>query len=418
MSIAVSGGGSVAVETEAMLLARRDLLELDARIDTVREQLRDAASTAAAISAGAVRLIRHAEDELAAARRDAQALVKELELAAEGYGWAERVVLAQESLLARLAGPLPALAELMLAFGIDSAQHDAISFSDPWLVRALRELADSVSLPGLLMLVRALPGDALDETPVTVARASAPHSAPPPCGFADLAKRIPAAGAGSPQVRVERYRLPDGENRWVVYSAGTIDWSLEARGEPWDDTSNVVGVAGGSAGSTRAAILALKRAGWKPGEPVVPVGHSQGGIVATAIATSGIAPTPMLVTFGSPTAGVAAPGTVDVAVEHTDDPVPPLGGSPRPIVDERLLVREPAPNARAGAAGLPSHAMTGYVSTAAEMDDSTDPRLVAARETLAEFTGGRRPEVTLWRGERVSEASVSGAAPDSSAGGR
>jgi hypothetical protein len=354
---------------------------------------------------GAVWVLAHAERELTDALREAESLAWEVEAAAETYGWAERVVLAQQELFARLAGPIPEVADVLVALGINAAQHEATSFSDPRLVAALRGLADSVSLPALLLLIRGLPGGALEETPVVAIQvpASAEHAAAAPSGFADLAKRIPDAQAGRPQVRVERYELPDGERHWVVYSAGTIDWSLEPGGEPWDDTSNVVGVAGGSAGSTRAAMLALKQAGWKAREPVVPVGHSQGGIVATALATSGVAPTPLLLTFGSPTAGVRSPAnTVDVAVEHTDDPVPALGGSPRALVDSRLLVREAAPGVTAGAPGVPSHAMASYVQTAAEMDASTDPRLVSARTSLADFTGGQRAEVTLWRGERVS----------------
>lgn len=405
MSIEVSGGGSVAVETEGMLTARRELLEIVQRVDGIHEQVREAVHYAIAAVSGAVWLLARAERELTDALREAESLAWEVEAAAEAYGWAERVALAQQELFARLAGPAPEVADVVVALAINAAQHGATSFSDPRLVAALRGLADSVSLPALILLVRALPGDALDETPVVAAQvpASAQHTAAPPGGFADLAKRVPEAQPGRPQVRVEKYVLPDGDRHWVVYSAGTIDWSLSPGAEPWDDTSNVVGVAGGSAGSTRAAMLALAQAGWKPGEPVVPVGHSQGGIVATAIATSGVAPAPMLVTFGSPTAGVRTPAdTVDVAVEHTDDPVPSLGGSPRPVADARLLVTEAAPGVSPGAAGVPAHAMSGYVQTAAEMDASTDPRLVSARASLADFTGGQTAEVTLWRGERVS----------------
>ncbi|GAA4162312.1 hypothetical protein GCM10022286_21080 [Gryllotalpicola daejeonensis] len=415
MTIEVSGGGSVAVETESMLSAQRELRELAARAGAIHEQVAGALGAAALAISGAVWALGLAQRELAGAGRDAETLAWELEAAAEAYGWAERAVGAQQLLAARLAGPVPELLDVFLAVGISAVQHEAVGFSDARFVTALRGLADSLNLPALLLPVQALPGAALEETPVTVipVPASAQRTAPP-AGFADLARRIPEAKAGQPQVRVEKYELPGGENHWVVYSAGTIDWSLVPGTEPWDDTSNVVGLAGGSAGSTRAAMLALKRAGWRPGEPVVPVGHSQGGIVAGAIATSGVAPAPLLVTFGSPAPRVSAPaGTIDVAVEHTDDLVPALGGGPRPLTDSRLLVREAAPGVKPSDPGVPAHHLSSYEQTATEMDASTDPRLVRARTTLADFTGGQKAEVTLWRGERVS-----GARPATSGGGR
>ncbi|GAA4189569.1 hypothetical protein GCM10022288_17610 [Gryllotalpicola kribbensis] len=411
MTLEVSGGGSVAVETEDLLGARRELREVAQRVDGIHGQVRAALACTELATGAAAQVLARAENELADAVREAELLACELEAAAEAYGWAERVVLAQQQLLARLVGPVPELGALLVALGVSAAQHSALTVGDPQIVAALRHLADAVNLPGLVVLVRALPGDALEETAVTASpvTASAPRIDRAPGGFGDLAKRIPPAQAGQPQLRVEKYTLPDGEHHWIVYSAGTIDWSLEPGTEPWDDTSNVVGVAGGSAGSTRAAIEALKRAGWKSGEPVVPVGHSQGGIVATAIATSGVAPVPAVVTFGSPTAGVRVPrGTVDVAVEHTDDPVPALGGSPRPLVDARLLVREATPADARGSGVLPAHELTGYARTAAEMDVSSDPRLVAARGKLAAFTGGGPAEVTLWRGERLSEGQAAG----------
>ncbi|GAA4169149.1 hypothetical protein [Gryllotalpicola koreensis] len=415
MSIEVSGGGSVAVETEAMLEARRDLIELADRADEAYGQIHGVLDAAQAPAGPPAWLLAIAAREMRALARDADALARELDAAAEAYGWVERALLARDQLLAHLAGPAPAIDDAATALAASAARHGANVAGDPQFVRALRELADSVSLPGLLLMVQALPGGVLDETPVTVTQASAPQAVPAFDGFTDLATRIPAGKPGKPQVRVEKYELAGGERHWVVYSAGTIDWSLVPSSEPWDDTSNVVGVAGGSAGSSRAAVQALEQAGWKPGEPVLPVGHSQGGIVATAIATSGVAPVPMLVTFGSPTAGVrTTPGLLDVAVEHTDDPVPALGGSPRSLVDPRLLVREAAPAAGPGAGGLPAHAMTGYAKTAIEMDRSTDPRLVNARTTLTEFTGGQKATVTMWRGERVPATG----GPGGSAGGR
>jgi hypothetical protein len=404
VSIEVSGGGSIAVETEALLDARRRLERLAGDADGVHDELGAVVTKADASAAMAVWVLTIARNELALLTAAARVLAVELEVAAELYGAAERAADARSRLLAWLLGPGPVIARAAELFAVDSLRNGGIAFGDPAFVRSLSEVADAIDPAAVLAAVRALPGGALDETPVTATRvvgASVPIAAAPR-GFGELARRIPPAKEGGPQVRVERYALPDGEVHWVVYVGGTIDWSLVAGTEPWDDTSNVVGVAGGSAGSTRATMLALEKAGWKPGEAILPVGHSQGGIVATAIATGGAAAVPMLVTFGSPTAGVAVPrGMVDVAVEHGDDPVPALGGSARPLIDPRLVVRENAPAAAEGAPGLPAHAMVGYEQTAVEMDTSSDQRLVDARATLERFTGGGQAEVSMWRGGRV-----------------
>jgi len=281
-------------------------------------------------------------------------------------------------------------------------RHRALAFDDPRFVIALRALADSLELPALVAMVIALPGPALEETDVRVWRSRPPHVGAAPRGFVDVADRIPESAVGAPQLRVERYDQPDGSRHWIVYATGTIDWGLVPGAEPWDDTSNVVGAAGGSAASTRAAIEALRAAGWRTGDPVLPVGHSQGGIVAAAIATSGAVPVPMLVTFGSPTAGAAvAPGVTNVAVEHSDDPVPALGGGPCPLDASRLVVRETTPVLAGPDGAVPTHAMRGYRVTAEQMDQASDPRLVAARKELRAFTGGQPGEVTLWRAERV-----------------
>ena len=409
MSIEVSGGGSVTVTTEELLDAEGRLGQLATRAEEVRARLRRVGATVSGEAPELGALLARAEVETGAVARGARRLAGELEEAATEYGWAERVALAKQQLLAVLLGPGLLLDAAELLAVADAMRAGGADFSDPRLVAVLRSLADSLSLAVLLAVAQELPGPELEETPVTVSpvRVGSRDAAAAPAGFTDLARRIPQAGDGSPQLRVERYELPGGEVHWIVYSAGTAEWSPVPGTDPWDLTSDVVGVAGGSAGSSRAAVLALKAAGWRPGEPVIPVGHSQGGIVATDLATSGLAATPLLVTFGSPTAGVRLPpGVTDVAVEHSDDPVPALGGSPRALADQRLLVREaaPAPASVPGqrTSALGAHAMSGYRQTAREMDASSDDRLAAARGTLRQFTGGQKAQVTFWRGERVS----------------
>ena len=409
MSLEVRGGGSVAVSTESLREAERSLHTFAAGAGEARAAASSAAALAASAPGSAIAMwaLRLAQHELAEVSTGALRLSGELRAAAEAYGWAERVAVAQQQLLARLAGPQLTVPLAVTALAVASARAGALDTGDETFIAALRAVADSVDYPVLLAVARALPGPAFEETPVRAvpaAQASVPRSSAP-SGFGELADRVPESVKGAAQVRVERYLQSGGDSRWVVYVSGTSEWSPVPGDDAWDLTSNATGLAGEAAGSTRATVEALKQAGWKPGEPVLPVGHSQGGIVATALTMSGLAPVPMLVTLGSPTAGLAVPlGVVGVAVEHRDDPVPAVGGSPR-FDDSRLVARATAPHTPDSDPGvLAGHSLSAYRQTARELDDSTDTRLAGARNVLAEFTGGQQAEVTMWLGKREPQS--------------
>ncbi|WP_022881950.1 alpha/beta hydrolase family protein [Gryllotalpicola ginsengisoli] len=406
--IEVSGGGSFAVTTESLLEAQRMLRELARRTEQLSGDL-----GAGPVPPGEVDwLLATARRELALADEQARALADGLGEAAVRYGIAERLSTAQAWLAAHAGGGAFDLA-VLAAQAAALAPAGRKPWTDEQFDAWLRRFAESVDVPLALWFVRELPGRALEETDVTVESVGDPVSDSAPAGFADLAARIPAADEGAPQVRVERYDQPDGSRRFVVYAGGTVEWNAVADDEPWDLTSNASGVAGEAAASTRATMAALQQAGWQLGDEVLPVGHSQGGIVAAGLVSSAAVSAPMLVTFGSPTAGVSVPSsTTNVAVEHVDDPVPTLGGLPRVGAGalDRVVVRESTDaSASAGGGGVPQHRMSGYRATAEQMDASSDRRLVAARERLAAFTGGGTATVTLWRGERVYVAPGAGA---------
>ncbi len=243
----------------------------------------------------------------------------------------------------------------------------------------------------------------LEETPVRVERVAAVAAAPP-AGFSDLVDRIPPGRRDGPQVRIERYPTADGRPTYIVYVGGTVDTSPVAAHEPFDVTSDLVGVAQRDPASLAATEQAMREAGIRTGDTVIPVGYSQGGIVATSIATSGRFDTPTLVTFGSPTAGVDVPAsTLDVAVEHTDDLVPALGGMPRGpdahggdriVVARQTFSGEVPPDA----SPIDAHRIAEYAITAEKMDASEDPRLGSALAALPQTGSG---DALLYRGVRV-----------------
>jgi hypothetical protein len=262
-------------------------------------------------------------------------------------------------------------------------------------------LGVTTSAAGALAVARPL--GLLRETPVTVARAGRPVPASPPVGFGDLAARIPAAARGAPQVRVERYG-PAEAGAWVVYIGGTAEWSPGVTDEPWDLSSNVAAIAEQGAGSYRSVVAAMREAGVQPADPVLQVGHSQGGLVASQVAASGEFNTVMIATFGAPNGQVAVPdGLQFVAIEHSDDLVPALGGvadrtTDRVVVRREVFASEPVPRDQA----LPAHALAAYRVTGRLMDASPEPRLRNFRAAMATMLGGAPGTVSRWRAVRTS----------------
>ncbi|WP_130176367.1 hypothetical protein [Cryobacterium sp. SO1] len=245
------------------------------------------------------------------------------------------------------------------------------------------------------------PGNRLATEPAAGIAPTAELAPPsPPTGFADLADRIPTEDDGG-QVRIERYG--DAEHpSWLVYIGGTVEWSPTGSTEPWDMASNVAAVAGQDAGSYRAVLQAMQAAGVQPGDPVLPVAHSQGGLIANQLVSNGDVSAVGMLTFGAPETDLPLPdGMPAIAVEHADDIVPALG--PRAQEDQRVYVRRELFAGREvpAAETLPAHQLAGYRETARLVDVSPEPRLVAFRAQLDEIVGTAPGEQTVWRAERV-----------------
>jgi PGAP1-like protein len=220
---------------------------------------------------------------------------------------------------------------------------------------------------------------------------------PPPRGVADLVGGVrdvdPDRGAVPGAVRVVSVRGREGGRAWVVQIPGTQDWSPRAGANPFDLTGNVHGMGGEPTAGRRAVAGALRAAGAGPGEPVLLVGHSQGGIIATQLAGDPAFRrehyVTHVITAGSPVALAPVPESVAVlSLEHEHDLVPRLDGAPNPDRAGWVTVgrRVEAPGAPADAAA--SHDLGAYAVTAADVDASADPGLRRWRAGLAPFLAG------------------------------
>jgi hypothetical protein len=470
-ALVVSGGGSTVVATDEMLARAAALRVLNSeardwrnRLERIRDLERVPAPAWTSRGVGAhVFSLACAVDSV---ERRSDELASRLVAAAEGYGDADRraQVLSGISgasftwLLGRLApillsAAVPALTGATVGWLLASftaAQPGDTSeglselvrenprlLTNPAVVQLVRVLLSGVddgaagvlgvplplsialgdegagllgvtsSAVGLLSLARPL--GLLRETPVTVTPAGGPVPTRPPNGLADLARRIPTVSTRGPQVRIERYGGALKPS-WILYIGGTASWKPVPGGQPWDVTSNVTAVAEQASGSYRSVIAALRQAGVKPDDPVIPVGHSQGGLIATQVAASGSFNIAALATFGTPAAHVHVPDTTpSIQTQHTDDLVTALGGTADDpestgaahlIVSREVFATESVPSGET----LPAHDLDRYRRTAELIDASPEPRLQGFRERLVSIVGPEPGEATLWRGWRTDAA--------------
>lgn len=292
-----------------------------------------------------------------------------------------------------------------------------------WRERASRDLRDQAARGGLpfppggalagwltvasLQMAVALTGATLTtaprgELPPVTVRAVTTGSVAPPGGLAAAVARIP--GGGDERVRIERYDLASG-TEWVVYVAGTQSGSFGGI-DPFDMESNAQLFDGQTASSYAGVLRAMDDAGVAPDDPVHLVGHSQGAMIAGAVAVAGGHAVRTLVTVGSPVTPEVGPETLTIDLRHSDDPVAALAGQgtatgngdPRSVVVERLA--DPAAGFRDLSA--PAHALTSYVDTAEMLDRSSDPRAGPIRDVWRRLADAERSVVTGYSVRRPS----------------
>lgn len=249
----------------------------------------------------------------------------------------------------------------------------------------------------------------LKETAVSV-RPSSYSSRPvtAPSGVGELIDRIPGSAEGEAQIRLERYSdkaAPGGASgRWILYLGGAIDLGVLPGDESFDMTSNLYATAGLDAGSLRAATTALNQAGVQPGDPVLAVGYSQGGLLAAQLERGGEFNVQGVLTVGAPI-GQLAMKVPTAAIAHTEDLAPALGGLDTTTSDDRILVRRSTFSGREMPMdhALPAHALTEYRATATMVEASEEPRIRRYRDSIAGFLSPKAAPGTmrLYRAERV-----------------
>jgi pimeloyl-ACP methyl ester carboxylesterase len=210
-----------------------------------------------------------------------------------------------------------------------------------------------------------------------------------PSSIADIVQALGTRNEGTPgEVDVRFVYRADGTRAVIVDIPGTKSWA------PWhtpDITSlptNVRALQGEQTSYSRGVLEAMKRAGVRSDEPVMLVGHSEGGMVAVRAAIDADASKEFrvthVVTAGSPIGQFAAkvPASVQVlAIENRHDLVPHLDAATNP----------PLPNVTTVTVDRNSHAVMAnhdvdgsYLPGARDIDASSNP---SVRDYIASADG-------------------------------
>lgn len=202
-----------------------------------------------------------------------------------------------------------------------------------------------------------------------------------------------AAVPGTPDgtITIQRFRQPDGAVSWVVAVPGTQSPSLNGV-NPMDAGTDALLEGGLPESMTPAVIEAMRLAGIREDDPVMLAGHSQGGMVATSVATAlaGTYRIAAVMTVGSPDIprGPMPPGVQVLHVRDSGDIAPQSDGRPdRGTSNVRIVTGE------AREAGAPpvrnlveAHSVARYVrlteAVDAELDDPQLRDFARATETV------------------------------------
>jgi len=222
-----------------------------------------------------------------------------------------------------------------------------------------------------------------------------PSMTRPPAGYADLVAGLSyrdnqSNGAHQGEIDVRVVTRPDGSRAYIVDLPGTKDRHLEPGPHPGplnDMGTNFHAIAGEPTSYEAGVAEALRRAGAGATDPVMLVGHSQGGIVAADAAhdfvVSGQFNVTHVVTLGAPVGRIEVPATVAMlSVENRDDIVPHLDAAANPDTANRTTVSFTRDT---GNVGLNHDLATSYLPAARTLDGSTAASVTQFRTSAAAF---------------------------------
>lgn len=260
------------------------------------------------------------------------------------------------------------------------------------------------------MLARLLSGLLPEPRPTVVVPRVGATQLPAPRSIAQVLANVArsydegavAAVPGTPEgtISIQRFAHPDGAVSWVVAIPGTQSPSLNGV-NPMDAGTNGRLVGDLPDSMTPAVIEAMRLAGIREDEPVLLAGHSQGGMVATSVATTlaGTYRIAAVVTAGSPDIprGPMPPEVQVLHVRDRADIAPQADGRPDRGSPHVRVVTGDATEAGAPPVRNPveAHSAARYVRLGEAVDgELDDPQLRDLARAVGSVLGPEGTTVT------------------------
>jgi hypothetical protein len=341
-----------------------------------------------------------------------QSIAAGLRLAARSYRAADELDRRVAPVLAAGYRLPQALAPLVAPSGAD---WQAGLSADPDLVDVAVQLltitgAGGLPLPGSTARLAGLLATPFpDGAAVVTAQPAAPtgDGSGPPRGTADLMRAVALRGSNNAGGGSIDVRTLDGAGgrRVIVDITGTTVWNVDPRRrtpQVSDMGTNLRALANRSSVFERGVVQALRLAGVCPSEPIMLVGHSQGGMIAARLAgqlqVAGFTVT-HLVTAGAPIGLAAVPDSVSVlSLQNQGDVVPELDGADNPRRANWITARTAH-----GPDSVPGrHSVRSYLAGAVDVDASVHPALAHWRRDAAGFLRADRVSTQVFQIRRAS----------------
>ena len=208
------------------------------------------------------------------------------------------------------------------------------------------------------------------------------------------------AGTPDAAVRITTVHKPGEPDAYIISIPGTTRWYPDGAANATDLTGNLELAGGNLSTAAQAVGLAMENADIPPGAPVLLSGHSQGGMIAAALASDKSFTDRFnvtnVVTFGSPVDSAPIPSRIDVlALQHASDPVPkvdlgdltvePGAGISASQDNGALRVTLPNPAVAPGVGGIGYHDGGEYVKSTGSFERQGPIADYAQRESTQKF---------------------------------
>ncbi len=240
------------------------------------------------------------------------------------------------------------------------------------------------------------------------------YAVTPPTGLGSLFAELGAEEGNSQQVLVDKVAGPNGQGVVIELPGTQFDhWNLvplQQYTTPYDLSTNLRSMSAAETTYLDGVVQSIESdPDITKSTPIMTLGHSQGGMIATQLAARLSADgydVTHVATAGSPVATMTVPDSVqELSLQNTQDVVPQLSGVDNPDLPNRTTVSFAAGDGTVGG----DHSVADvYAPVAAQIDQDTEASIARWKQGTDVFFGGTSATQTALTITRTFPAASAG----------